>query len=467
MLIALWRYAQEGGDFINTVIAYGKKMMRIAKSNKGILFNVGAAAVVKALAALVQLALLPAYMHYFGNQAVLGAWLSMVGILSLIIQLDMGIGNGLRNRLTYALAVNDCEEAKKNVSSSYTMIGLFVALIGTSCVIITRFVDWNILLNIPTDTVPREMLTETATIMIVSIFVYFVLNLIFNVFNSAQMTALVSLIGLIQNTLMLFFLLAAPPSGNVVQSLRMLAWINLFCMNAPVMVATLIAFSTRFINIRPNLHYFSLPCVKSIFRLGFLIFMVQFFWLFTGHNEIFIARLFSPVDVVEYQSYLRVFGLAGIFFGLIMSPLWSATTKKMAQNQHMWIMKLYRCLLLIAAAASLLIFALIPMTEYIFTLWLNENAPSLQYNYAIIIAMVVTVNIWKQVVNTFAFAISKLKFSVITLGIAAILKIPLTYLMADVMTNWSAVALTYVIITVPNIVMVSIVIYKHLKENMM
>ena len=56
-----------------------------------------------------------------------GIWLTLTSIIAWFISLDFGLGNGLRNKLAEALAVNDLKLAKIYTSTTYAYLTIFVA----------------------------------------------------------------------------------------------------------------------------------------------------------------------------------------------------------------------------------------------------------------------------------------------------------------------------------------------------
>ena len=52
------------------------------------------------------MAIVPVTLNYLGKTEY-GIWLTLASILSWLINLDFGLGNGLRNKLAEALALND------------------------------------------------------------------------------------------------------------------------------------------------------------------------------------------------------------------------------------------------------------------------------------------------------------------------------------------------------------------------
>ena len=80
--------------------------------------NVIASFVLNGGSILISFVLVPMTLGYL-NEYEYGVWLTLNSILSWIYIFDIGLGNGLRNRLTEALARNDFKSAKIYVSTSF------------------------------------------------------------------------------------------------------------------------------------------------------------------------------------------------------------------------------------------------------------------------------------------------------------------------------------------------------------
>ena len=76
------------------------------------------------------MALVPVTIKYLGNVEY-GIWLTLASILSWLINLDFGIGNGLRNKLAEAFALKDIKLARIYVSTGYSVftIGILIAIL--------------------------------------------------------------------------------------------------------------------------------------------------------------------------------------------------------------------------------------------------------------------------------------------------------------------------------------------------
>ena len=69
---------------------------------------------------LISLILVPMTLSYL-NPYEYGIWLTLSSTLAWIYTFDIGLGNGLRNKLTEALALNDLKLARIYVSTSFVI----------------------------------------------------------------------------------------------------------------------------------------------------------------------------------------------------------------------------------------------------------------------------------------------------------------------------------------------------------
>ena len=87
-------------------------------NNKRIIKNIGVSMIMKPISMLLSLVYTPLALAFLG-EAKYGIWAIILNIVSWINYFDIGIGNGLRNRLAEAIALDDKEDAQKYVSTAY------------------------------------------------------------------------------------------------------------------------------------------------------------------------------------------------------------------------------------------------------------------------------------------------------------------------------------------------------------
>ena len=80
---------------------------------------------IKGWMGLIQLLIVPITLFCLGSYEN-GIWMTISSILIWIDSLDIGLGNGLRNKLAAQLAHGDIEKARESVSSTFFMLIMII-----------------------------------------------------------------------------------------------------------------------------------------------------------------------------------------------------------------------------------------------------------------------------------------------------------------------------------------------------
>ena len=170
--------------------------------------------IVKGGSLFIALFTTPAYMHFFDNNEILGVWFTLLSVLAWILNCDMGIGNGLRNNLVYAINDKDWDRAKKYISSSY----IFLTIVGSLIFLMVRFagdfVSWNLVFNISTNVISSEIMADAVQILLASIILQFILRLVTSVLYALQEAFVPGLMNLLTNSIMLIYVVTSNILGN-------------------------------------------------------------------------------------------------------------------------------------------------------------------------------------------------------------------------------------------------------------
>ncbi len=419
------------------------------ENNKNIIQNILITFGVKGGGFIISLLTIPAYMRFFGNQSILGLWFTILSVMSWIFYFDIGIGQGLRNRLVVAIADNDRLSVKKFISSSYILIGIIVIFIMIVGLIVFPFVSWNGVFNISNVTISEKTLLLSVCLIFFAILLQFWLNIIKSILFALQKSGMTSITFLVTNILLLLVALIAPNNGAE-QNLILLSMTYIFCANLPLIVITIIIFKKYLSDCLPKFKMFDKVHARAIIGLGGMFFFAQvLYMIITTTNEIFITQ-FTKIDyVVDYQIYNRLFTLVGVIFALSLSPIWSAITKAICEKKFEWLKKLYRLLNLLTLLGFALEFLLIPFLQIIVNVWLGENAIKINYTYALIFATFGGVFIYQTVLSTFVCGMGRLKLQIICYSIAIILKFVIIYFGVAIFKSWIVVVASNIIILLP------------------
>jgi hypothetical protein len=104
------------------------------------------AVVYKAVAMLASFLAIPMMIRYLGQEQ-FGVWSTLLTVMSWIVFFDLGVGNGLRNKVAEALAKNDKAEAANYIASGYSLIGLIALVLWVLVTGAAFFVPWQSVFN--------------------------------------------------------------------------------------------------------------------------------------------------------------------------------------------------------------------------------------------------------------------------------------------------------------------------------
>lgn len=442
-----------------------KKLTLKSLNSQQLLKNLFQSFFVKGLSIVVGFLTLPLYLKFFSNQKSLGTWLVMVSFANLIFNFDLGLGNGLRNRLTDAVTRNDNETSKKLVSSAYAVIITIVTLATIIFFMLRTYCNWNKILNISNEDLNQDTLTTVVTILFVGTMVQFVLKLINAVFNSYQKPAVPSFLMLLTNSSLILFLyisnLATISNDIIVLSI---AYVLTACL--PAAIVSIYMFAGKWKALSPSPSYISLNHITKILSLGISFFFLQLLAIIIfSINDILIAKLVSPSEVVTYQAYNKLIGAVSMVYMLTMSTSWSAITQAQTQGNYPWILSLNKKIhfsILFAVFAYIVVWATIP---YVLPAWLGEQFSVINYLLLFTIIVKDLVFIWNGIVSNFACGLSKLKTAYIFVAIGAIINIPLAIWFTDIFGKAiTAIIVANILSMLPYCVAESYSTYKMLKR---
>lgn len=400
--------------------------------------NVIASFAIKGWSVLVQLALVPLTLACLGVYEN-GVWLTVSSVLLWIDNLDIGLGNGLRNKLAAAIAHNDNEEARKMVSSTFAMLVAIIVPILAVLLAFEACTDNYALFNVNRSAVERlDTVLVVSTILVCGTFV---LKFIGNFYMGLQLPAVNNLLVTSGNTLALLGTLLIYLSG--IHSLLLIAIANTAAPFIVYLCCYPITFGGKYKHLRPSLHYVSWSTAKSLFSIGFRFFILQISGvvLFFSSN-IIISRLFSPSMVTPYQIAHRYFMVAMLLFTIVCVPYWSATTDAYERKDFAWIERANRTL----NRFVLLVFVLIAMmtvsSPWIYGIWIGQKT-------TVPFAMTVLVGLYEFVLivsTRYSFVlngIGVLALQLIMTIIAAVIYIPIAIFVGKQTTdiNWLLVVM--------------------------
>lgn len=419
------------------------------KDDINIINNAVAGLFIKGGAIVVNFLMLRIYMRYFQNSTVLGAWLTILSVLNWFSMFDLGIGNGLRNKLPNAIESQNYTLARQYISSAYIFLASILIVGWMVGFILIPYVNWNTILNIQETILNHSILSTCFRIVFSGMVIQLFLKIIQSILYAFQKSWIVSFLTLVSNCCILVAVCIMDNKSDVINLLRV-SFINVFAVNIPLLIATIIVFVKKIPQCMPNLSFYVKEYAFSIFKEGLvLLWLTVIFMVISSTNEFLISYLTTPDNVVEFQAYNRIYNGISSIFVVMLTPIWSAVTKAKIEDNRIWIIRLHKRLLLLTFICFFINCLVIPILQPIINIWLGESTISVNYFYAFVFAISNFIFVIHNVNTSFGNGFSYYKIQNIWMGVAAIINIPLAFFWVNYTESWIGVVIANIVSLVP------------------
>lgn len=409
----------------------------------------------KAWSAVVLLLIIPFTLKCLGEYTN-GVWLTISSLLVWIDNMDIGLGNGMRNKLAVYLARNDIPRARSLVSSAFAM--LTCIMIPTIAVLFFLILTCNTYGVLNVDQQCINDLDEVLLVTVLFVCTTFIFKLIGNFYMGLQLPAVSNMLVASGQTLALIgtFVLYRLDS----HSLMAIALVNTAAPFVVYFLAFPITFYYRYPQLRPSWRIVSFREAKEIMSMGIQFFVLQIMGvvLFMSSN-ILISKLFSPAMVTPYQIAYRYFSLLLAIFTVICMPYWNATTDAYERSDIQWIRnaskKLDIMVLFIFGSAIVMTLA----SPWVYAFWIGHSV-HIEMVLSVTMACYVFILIYSMRYSYLLNGIGKLRLQLIFTTTAALLFIPLAYVAVRWTHSMTWFVLVMCAVNLPGLVVNRIQFYK-------
>lgn len=428
-------------------------------NNKRIVKNIGVSMAMKPISMLLSFVYTPLALAFLG-EAKYGIWAIILNIISWINYFDIGIGNGLRNKLAEAIALDDKESAQKYVSTAY--IGTTIISI-VFCTFVTLV--WNIfgLSEFFKLSLSDENTNIIIFISVLFVSVNFVLALSKTSAYAIQQPGIISVVSVIGQVLQIAIIITI--SKFYSQSLFVIAimygFVSLFDSIIVYFVVT-----RKKDYLKPKISKAQKKYMKPLLTLGAGFFVLQICSLVLNTTDnLLISNLYGSAEVTPYSMVYKVFYIAVQIHAIIIMPMWSAYTEAATRKDMMWIRKTMKRINLITVLFSGGVVVGIFLFEPFATIWLQKK---LEYGRSLII--IVAIYMITQMIgnnySSFLCGVGHIKVSTIIAGIEAIMNIPLSIIFAQYFgMRLSGIILGSLMVMLVSVIVLPITSYHWIDEH--
>lgn len=416
---------------INRILAKFKGNKRTEKAKKNIIGSL----LIKGGSIIIGFLMFRIVLDYL-DQVKYGIWLTMTSFLTWFSFFEIGLGNGLRNKLAESLANKDIKMARTYVSTTYAILAIVISVVALVFFISNMFVDWTVLMN--TDKSLLLELRSLSFIVFGLFFLTFVLKLIGTILHSDQRSATANLLNPLGNLIALisiYLLVLNSDKGSLI-------YLGIILSVSPVLIlliASIYFFNNDYSHIAPSVKYVNFKYSKDLFSLGvkFFIINISALIMFQSSNFI-IAQFFGPSEVTSYNIAYKLFSVITMLFTIIISPFWSAFTEAWVKEDIQWVKKTIRSLFYVWVAIFIVAVILFFISDTFFNLWLTKEKMK-----TIVITNILKISLLSYfllfafggIFNMFINGVGKISVQMYSLMIGAILFYPLSMFFIKYL-NW-------------------------------
>lgn len=380
--------------------------------------NIAISFLLKGISIAIGLVLIPMTINYV-NTTQYGIWLTLSSVISWFSFFDIGLGNGLKNKLAEANAKGDVEKARIYISTTYAILVIISFFIFVCFFFLNRFINWNEILN----TDQGYQLSHVALLVVSFFCLQFVIQLINVVLTALHVPSKVSAINVVGQFCYLccLFVLTQKTNGSLMNLVLVLAGVPLLIQ----VISSIWLFKTSFKSFSPRIGNIHFKYAKSLLSMGAVFFIIQIgaLVLFQTDN-IVITQLFGPQEVTTFNIAYKLFSVVTMVFAIVMTPFWSAFTDAYARNDNEWIKNVMQKMIVVLVWLCFVVIILLFLSPFIYEVWLNGKI-QIPFSLSATVSLCAIVNCWMMVVCYFLNGINKIRLQFYLYVVGTIVNIPL------------------------------------------
>lgn len=368
---------------------------------------------------LISLLLVPMTIDYLSKDTY-GTWLTISSIITMLMFLDIGIGNGLRNKFSEAVARQDTLLARTYVSTAYAIFGIVQLCMVCIFFIVYRYIPWQRLFNTNIDTI---QLQTVIMLTVVGMVIKLVLDILSYILLALQESGRVSLLNFLTNVLVLTgtYTLTRFTSGNLIY----LAIISAVSPTIVLLISGFILYRGRLKAYRPTFRLINMNYAGNLLSLGYKFFIIQIAVLILFYTDnLIITQLFGPSEVTTYNIAFRYFNTISTIFAIAVTPYWSAFTEASVKSDTFWMERTFGHLQKIWLVLVVAVVLMVIVANLAYALWIG-NRVVIPYLLNVCMGLFIVISCWNSIMTSIVNGLGKIRLQLYYALFAAIINVPL------------------------------------------
>ena len=414
----------------------------------------------KSFGIVLNFVLVPVLIFFLGKVEY-GVWITVFSITNWIFTFDIGIGHGLRNKLTEALSLKDHDKASKIVSTSYFLISFFALTIFLIGVIIIVFSDFQSILNYKGST--NSYLQSFILLSLFFTVLNFILSLYKKLYLAIHKSYIIELVNLIFQIIYLVLIL----SWVYLDFSKSL--INLIIIYGVINLIVSVAASIIFFKIKKKIPFsyknFSLKEAKALFSLGGKFFIINISLLvILSTDNVIISNLLGPSHVTDYSIIQKVFQFLIVVFSIVLSSSWGLYSESIIKKDYKWIRENIRKMNFLFIGILIIGTLLYYFIEPILNIWIGKDIVLLPRGLVFYNMLYTFIFCFTNIYMFFINAANKINIQMYLYVIGALINIPLSIYLVNKLGTSTGVIIATIICILPLFIVMPIQTKRILKK---
>ena len=428
-----------------------------SNSRTAIIFkNIVASFGIKGLSIIVSFILVPVTINYLSSE-VYGIWLTLVSIVHWSSLFDLGLTNGLRNKLAAAISNNDFFKGKKFVSTTYFVVVFIFIVVGVIGYVVSGYINWASLLSI-SNTYNDEVCVAARIIII-----FFSFQMVFKTigsvalsFQNSALSGLIETVGQIISLLSVLIVIKFSTS-----SLPLLAFALSLSPLIGYFFFSIILYQGKYKKVAPSLQSFDKGVIKEIMGLGWQFFVIQISYIVIYQTtNVIISRVAGPESVTEYNIAYKLLNVVLMATTIIITPIWSAFTDAYTKHDVSWMSKSYKRLLRLFGVCVCVIILLVAFSGILYNIWVGDSV-NVSVKTTVCTAFFILSTIWMNMHSYIMNGIGKIKLQLYLSLIGMFFNVPIALFLGHLI-GLEGVILSSIIVNIPWIILAPLQVKKEI-----
>lgn len=308
--------------------------MNVEYSSRNVFKNSILSVIYRGIGMILSLISAPLILNILGEEKY-GVWTSLLSMVSWIYYMDLGIGNGLRIKLSEALANDEKNKAEKYITVSYVILSIISLCAFIIVLVFTKFADLGKLLNINKNI--GENINTIFVVAILFVCINFIFSLVNNIFYAVQNASAVTALSILGQALNIMGLYLYSKTGSsLILVVSCIDGVNQLLKNIIGSIWAYIKYpDCRFKFEKPDFNY-----SHGILSFGIQTFISSIAALILNSTDnVIIIKYLGAEAVTPYAFCNKYFNMISTVFAVIVVPLQSAYTMAYTKKDLQWILK--------------------------------------------------------------------------------------------------------------------------------